>query len=264
MGFVKSFQEIMANTRATADFYDAEMLSVFWETKPEIIAGLLPPPLKPAEQPIAMAFVAYYPATNFDVVYHESALFVRASYNGEEGNYCLAMPVTSDMAMAGGREVFGFPKKMADIHFSREGESLQGWTGRRGVRFMEIRAELTGTFNDPRAAELLMQTGMDDDGSIHAISYNFKHFPGPEGGALDYNPRLVRQETVLKPKEMLFGQAEIILTHSDYDPWAEVEVVNVLGAMYSVGDNSMLGGKVVAEVDLMQFAPYAFLKWDMK
>jgi hypothetical protein len=43
-----------------------------------------------------------------------------------------------------------------------------------------------------------------------------------------------------------------------------VEVVKVLGAMYSVGDNSMIGGKVVAEVDLMQFAPYAFLKWDMK
>jgi acetoacetate decarboxylase len=48
MGFVKTFEQIMANIRATADFYDAQMLSVFWETKPEIIASLLPPPLKPA------------------------------------------------------------------------------------------------------------------------------------------------------------------------------------------------------------------------
>jgi acetoacetate decarboxylase len=264
MGFVKSFQEIMANTRATAEFYDAEMLTVFWETKPEIIARLLPPPLKPAEQPIAMAFVAYYPATNFDVIYHESALFVRAVHNGEEGSYCLAMPVTNDIAMAGGREVFGFPKKMADIHFKKDGASLQGWTERRGIRFMEISAELTGTFNDAEAQEKLLEMGMEDDGSMKAISYNFKHFPAPEGAALDYNPRLVRQETVLKPKEIHFGQARITLTHSDYDPWAEVEVVKVLGAMYSVGDNSMIGGKVVAEVDLMQFAPYAFLKWDMK
>jgi hypothetical protein len=45
MGFVKSFDEIMANTRATVDFYDTEMLMVFWETKPEIVAKLLPPPL---------------------------------------------------------------------------------------------------------------------------------------------------------------------------------------------------------------------------
>ncbi len=32
MGFVKLFEAIMANMRATADFYDAEMLMVFWET----------------------------------------------------------------------------------------------------------------------------------------------------------------------------------------------------------------------------------------
>ena len=40
---------------------------------------------------------------------------------GRREDIALSMPVTSDMAMAGGREIFGFPKKMADI-------SLQeGW-----------------------------------------------------------------------------------------------------------------------------------------
>jgi len=263
MGFVKTFEQIMANTRTSADFYDAQMLTVFWETKPEIIARLLPPPLKPAAHPVAMAFAAYYPRTNFDVTYWETALFVRASYNGEEGGYCLAMPVTNDIAMAGGREVFGFPKKMADIHFKKEGDVVEGWTERRGVRFMELRAKLTGKFNDPAAQDLLMSAGMNEDGSIRAISYNFKHFPAPEVGALDYNPRLVKQETILRPKEIQFGEAEIVLKPSDYDPWAEVEVVKILGAMYSRGDNSMVGGKVVAEVGLMEFAPFAFLKWDM-
>jgi acetoacetate decarboxylase len=62
----------------------------------------------------------------------------------------------------------------------------------------------------------------------------------------------------------LFGEAEIILRHSDYDPWAEVAVVKMLGALYTVGDNSMLRGKTVAEVGFVEFAPYAFLKWDMK
>ena len=32
MGFVKTYEEIMANVKETADFYDAEMLTVFWET----------------------------------------------------------------------------------------------------------------------------------------------------------------------------------------------------------------------------------------
>jgi acetoacetate decarboxylase len=61
MGFVKTFEQIMANTRATADFHDAQMLVVYWETKPEIIARLLPPPLQPTTHPIALAFVADYP-----------------------------------------------------------------------------------------------------------------------------------------------------------------------------------------------------------
>jgi acetoacetate decarboxylase len=263
MGFVKSFDEILANRRDTADFYDAEMLAVFWETKPEIVARLLPPPLKSAEYPLAMAFVAHYPRTNFDVTYHESALFLRAVHNGEEGNYCLAMPVTNDIAMAGGREKFGFPKKMAEIHIAKEQEIAYGWTERRGVRFMEIRAKLTGKFNRPEAQTIVMNSRFEN-GEGKGVSYNFKNFPAPEGNGFDYNPRLVRQETVIKPKRMQIGEAEIILRPSDYDPWAEVEVVKALGAIYSVGDNSMLPGKTVAEVNPMEFAPYAFLKWDMK
>jgi acetoacetate decarboxylase len=79
-----------------------------------------------------------------------------------------------------------------------------------------------------------------------------------------YNPWLIRQETVLRPKTIQFGEAEIILKHSDYDPWAEVEVVKMLGAVYMVGDNSMEPGKAIAGVDPMQFVPYAFIKMDMK
>jgi len=264
MGFVKSFQEIMANIRPTADLFDAEILSVFWETKPEIIARLLPAPLKPAAAPIAMAFVAHYPRTSFDVSYHESALFIRAAYNEEEGNYCLSMPVTSDMAMAGGREVYGFPKKLADIHYSRDNALVEGWTQRRGVRFMEVRSRLTGRFNDEEARERILENIKERDGSIRSISFNFKHFPAPQGLTLDYNPRLVRQETILRPREVLFGEAEVTLMYSGYDPWAEVEVVRMLGAIYTKGDNSMLAGTVLAEVDPMQFAPYAFLKWDLR
>ena len=58
MGFVKTYEEILASTRETADFYDAEMLTVFWETRPETVARLLPAPLKPTADPVAMAFVA--------------------------------------------------------------------------------------------------------------------------------------------------------------------------------------------------------------
>ena len=263
MGFVKSLEEILAKKRSSSDFYDAEMLTVFWETKPEVVARLLPPPLEPAAYPLAIAFVANYPRTNFDMSYKESALFLRAVHKGREGQYCLSMPVNNDMAMAAGREVFGFPKKMADIHLVKKGEDIGGWTERRGVRFMEIKTKLTGRFNAPEARSIVMNPSSEGDGT-KALTYNVKYFPAPERTGFDYNPRLVLQETLLKPKKMEIGEAEVILRPSDYDPWSEVEVVKVLGAVYTVGDNAMLGGNTVGELNPGEFFPYAFLKWDLK
>jgi len=263
MGFIKTFEEIMANAGKTADFYNAEILTVFWETRPEIIEKLLPPPLEPTDFPLAMAFVADYPKTNFNVVYQESALFLRARFKGEEGGYCLAMPVTNDMAMAGGREVFGFPKKIGNVCFKREGDMVEGWTERRDIRFMTTHATLNGQFNTEDAQDIIMNRAFEADGTVEAFSYNFKHFPAPEGAAFDYSPRLVKQKTVLHPSKMEFGTAEITFQPSDYDPWSEVEVVRMLGSIYTKGDNTMLAGEVVDEVDPVQFAPYAFLKWDM-
>ncbi len=59
------------------------------------------------------------------------------------------------------------------------------------------------------------------------------------------------------------GEAELILRPSDHDPWCDVEIVRVLGALYTIGDNTMLPGSVVADVDQTEFAPYAFMKLDV-
>ena len=80
MSFVKTYEEILGNAHENSDFYDAEMLTLVWETTPETIEKLLPPPLKPAQKPVVLAFVANYPSTNFGVPYLESALLVRASF----------------------------------------------------------------------------------------------------------------------------------------------------------------------------------------
>jgi len=261
MGFVRSFEELGRTAKGRGglyEFYDAEMLRVMWETKPEIVERLLPPPLKPAARPLATAFVAHYPQTNFGPGYHEGALFLRADFQGVEGNYCLAMPVTGDLAMAGGREEFGYPKKLANIEFKRSGDRLEGRIERHGLRFFEVRATLSGKTNADEFQKLVVSEASEEG----TVAYNFKHFFAPDGGGFDYNPRLVRERVILRPGVVEWGEAEVVLSPSDYDPWSEVEVVRILGAAYTVGHNTMLRGNVVAEVDPVAFAPYALLKWD--
>jgi acetoacetate decarboxylase len=261
MGFLKTSEEIAKIYRETFDFYDAEMLTVFWETKPEIVRRLLPPPLKPGKRPLALAFVANYPRTNFGVSYFETALFLRAEFNGEEGNYCLAMPVTNDMALILGREVFGYPKKIGNIQFSRRGKDAEGLTERHGRRFFQVRAKLTGKFNAEDAQNIFAEV-FSIGTNLVVVAYNFKYFPAPEGNGFDYRPRLVREEVEFRPRSIEVGEAEILLRASDFDPWADVEVVKVLGALYTVGDNSMRKGKAVAEADPLAFMPFAFSKTD--
>ena len=94
------------------------------------------------------------------------------------------------------------------------------------------------------------------------LVYNFKHFPSPDDGVFDYNPRLIQEPVIFRPESIEWAEVEMKLTPSKFDPWAEVEVANILGAAYIVGNNTMLKGKVVAEVKPTTFGPYAFLKWD--
>ncbi|MEH6550147.1 MAG: acetoacetate decarboxylase family protein [Pseudomonadales bacterium] len=263
-GFVKSYKEIMGAVKPTAEFTNAEMLTLVWETTPEAIAQLLPPPLKPTDKPMVIAFIAHYPTTNFSLPYNESALLVRASYNGVVGNYCLSMPVTNDMAMAGGREQWGYPKKMANISFERNGDTVEGFTERHGIKFMKVKAKLSGKVNNDNAAmDELLAFGINPKGQFSEMAFNFKHFPSPDPDeAFDYPPRLVTGETVFRPKTFIFSEAEIELTPSEFDPWHQVPVKRMLGGFYTVGDNTMMNGKVLAEVGSIEFAPYSFLKWE--
>ncbi len=238
------------------------MITVLWETKKEIIERLLPPPLKPASRPIVMSFIAKYPSTNQGLPYNEGALTLRCQYQDIQGNYYLAMPVTDDRAMIGGREIFGFPKKMANVVLTRENNEVHAYSERLGVKNIEIHAKLSGKFNDPETPKLIKELELLPGRKKNTINFNYKYFPHPTKEGFDHDPWLVQQETSVGPKSMEMGEADIQLNSTIHDPWAEVEIVKVLGALYLRGDNEMLPGKIVAKVDSEQFLPYSYNKWD--
>ena len=64
MGFVKTLEEISERYQKNGEFYDAEVLTVYFETKQEVVERLLPAPLKPAALPVGGVFVANYPRTS--------------------------------------------------------------------------------------------------------------------------------------------------------------------------------------------------------
>jgi len=249
MGFVKTKEELDRyfglGVRA---FPGAKMMGVMFQTHPEVVARLLPPPLEPAPMPSALIFIAEYPDTNLGPGYREGALLLNCSFQGEAGTYCLGMPIDSEPRMHNGRDIFGFPKKLASIHYERDGQKLHGWIERAGVRFVELEIEL--------AQEI---PGLPPQGP----SFLFKAMPRADlTPGFDGPVHLVRQQTEMELRTCEVGVPKLTLTPSEADPWAEVEAVTVTAGFHLVTDNTMLPGEVVAEADPEAFVPYYFKMTD--
>ena len=255
----------LRNANWSAEFPGAEVLAAVFRTEPDVLEQILPRPLRSPSNPLALAFVAHYPQTSFGTVYNEAALFVQAKYRGRLGMYCLSMPVDDDMAMAGGREVFGYPKKMAElISLETVGSKVIGSAVRKGTEILRIEAEPKAT----AGIEALAMTGvLDPNGarSFEVTAYMFKYFTAPNMRGFDYLPRLVAEPIVLRPRpEVLFGDGMVTLTSSPYDPLGEVPVVEMVTCAHGLFDNIMLPGKVVGRVwNLFAFAKHAFFKVDV-
>lgn len=250
MGFVRTRDELDRYYQLKErKYFGSRMLGVMIEVRPEISARLIPPPLLPAENSGGLIFIAEYPETNLGPGYREAALFLNCRYRDEAGSYCLSMPIESEESrLYNGRDIFGFPKKMAKIRLEKDGRTVRGSVERNGIRFIEISAGLTDSLPS------LPESGPT---FLFKASPRIDLTPGFDGPVL-----LCRQKTEINLKQLEIGTADIRLHASEADPWYELEPVKALLGFYLISDNTMLPGKVVAEVDPEAYLPYYFKMTD--
>lgn len=264
MSFVKTPEEMGAFAalgNAGIQFRNQEGLFVAWETNPEVVKKLVPAPLEPVA-PVAWTYISYFHETNFSRGYTEGGLFIPVKHNGKIMNYCVAMPIAggNDMPIMAGREMMGFPKKLADdIHIVRQGDHVKAYIERHGIRYIEVEAEI-GEYNSPQAADFLGDAKAGDtvDTDFLNLTYNFEF-----GDELSINNiKLLDIDGKQTYKSFEKANAKVTLTPSIDDPWAELEVVKVLGATYCKYELDLIKGNVVAEPDIQQVFPYLFARWD--
>ena len=256
----------LANLHVLADFPNAEMLIATFETDPDVARQILPKPLTFSKDNLARAFVARYPETNFGCVYNEGALFLNCEFRGEPGSYCLSMPVDDDMAMIGGRENWGYPKKMAEkITLDNDGVSVIGGVTRKGTEILRIECTLDGDAPDDVMAGFGSPTkDWHDKPCYKLISFLFKHFPSAGGKSFDYFPRLIREPVLFRPAGALkSGTGVVTLKSTTVDPLGEIAVGPIKSMFYGTFHNTMLPGKVVSRIwNPMKFIKHAFFKND--
>ena len=250
MGFVKTKEELDRYfDLSILEFPGAEILGIMYETEPDLVARVLPPPLEPAMEAWALSFIAHYPVTNLGPGYHEGALFVRCQFEGEVGNYCLSMPIDDEARMHNGRDIYGFPKKLANIRLTREENRVEGSIERLGHRFVTLRADLMNKMD-----QLPMKLGP-------TFLFKYSHSAELRRG-FDGPVSLVRQRTEIEMQSFEMGSGEVVFQDSPYDPWSEIRVKNIIAAYYLISTNRMLPGRIVGQADPQVFLPYSFLKTD--
>ena len=106
-------------------FYNREYFIITYRTDPEALAAVVPEPLEVVDSIVKYEFIRMPDSTGFGD-YTETGQVIPVRLNGVEGGYTHAMYLDDEGPIAGGRELWGFPKKLASPKIAVESDVLVG------------------------------------------------------------------------------------------------------------------------------------------
>jgi acetoacetate decarboxylase len=106
-------------------FVDREFLIVTYRTDPDALRAVVPEPLQVGEPIVKYEFIRMPDSTGFGD-YTESGQVIPVTFEGQAGGYVHAMYLNDEAPIAGGRELWGFPKKLAAPSLTVERDTLLG------------------------------------------------------------------------------------------------------------------------------------------
>ncbi len=216
-------------------YKNAELVTLLFSTDRDKVADIVPPPLKVPRSPIVMAFVAWYPETTIGP-YHEAATFIQSylktqtSEGGKriEGFYCNSMFVDSDIALAAGREIWGYPKKLAEMSVQIEGNKAIGLLRRKDTDIMKITVDLQNPLQQIPDAETL----------------TLKQILKPDGTGIEIQ-EFIRTSMKMEAIDIKAGQATIEFQKSEDDPLYHLSPKTVMQGLYGTINLVLPYGTVV-------------------
>ena len=220
-------------------------LTIIYETDPEIIADVLPPPLEPPVEPLVRVVMSTV-AINGNPSFGSGNFTVKARHEGVDGEFCLFMPMSEEHVVVGGRETFGEPKKMAQVSATRAGDEIVGAISRRGFDLFQFRG---------RVVERLPLPPPNID-----LEFYFKYLRSPDGNGLT-DPHLVYCEYDRETLSLERVEGELVLGESPLDPVADIVVrkIRSITWMDRIGRQTARIKQRVSSDSLM---PYVHQKYD--
>jgi acetoacetate decarboxylase len=214
-------------------FIDREYLIITYRTDPEKLRAVVPEPLEIEEPVVKYEFIRMPDSTGFGD-YTETGQVIPVSFRGRKGGYTHCMFLNDHPPIAGGRELWGFPKKLGYPSLRKEIDTLVGTLDYGPIRVV------TGSMGyKHRTADMAaIKT------SLAAPNFLLKIIPHVDG-----SPRICELvEYYLEDvaiKGAWTGPGALSLTSHALAPVAELPVLEVVSAVHILADLTLGLGKVV-------------------
>ena len=214
-------------------FINREYLIITYETDIDLLREVVPEPLEVVEPLVKFEVIRMPDSTGFGD-YTESGQVIPVRYKGRAGSYTHAMFLDDLAPIAGGREIWGFPKKLAQPRLSIEKEALLGTldygcnriaTATMGYKYQTLDIEQIKA-------------------SMLSPCYLLKIIPHVDGSTRICE--LVEYELCdVTVKGAWTGPAQLELFHHALAPVASLPVKRVVSATHIVSDLTLPYGRVV-------------------
>ena len=214
-------------------FLQREYLIITYRTDADKLHELVPEPLEVDQPVVRYEFIRMPDSTGFGD-YVETGQVIPVSFSGRKGGYTHCMFLNDGPPIAGGRELWGFPKKLAQPSLRAEIDTLVGTLDYGPVRVA------TGTMGYKyKAADLAAVKA-----SLEAPNFLLKIIPH-----VDSTPRICELvEYYLQDIDMKgawTGPGALDLDAHALAPVAELPVLEVISATHIIADLTLGLGKVV-------------------
>jgi acetoacetate decarboxylase len=220
-------------------------VTVIWETDPDVIRAVLPPPLELSEPLARIRFATVNMGTGIPV-FGAGWFGVRARHGSVEGEYPLFMPMTTEQATIGGRETYGEPKKIGAVAIDVDGDQLHAKFERMGF----VLAEIAGTIGD--AIDI-----PDRD----KVDFYFKCSPSPDGKGFDTEPGLVHCHRHEEAREGRAIDGTFTVNESPLDPIVDIPIGKIVSMQFAQVTTTQ-HGEVVERVPADWLLPFVHQRYD--
>ncbi len=214
-------------------FINREYMIITYETDMDALREVVPEPLVVTDPIVKFEFIRMPDSTGFGD-YTESGQVIPVLFQGSPGNYTHAMYLDDLPPIAGGREIWGFPKKLAQPELAVHHETLLGTLDYGPTR---IANATMGYKYETVDSDLVMK-------SMLATNYLLKIIPDVDGSTRICE--LVAYELCdIVIKGAWTGPTQLELFHHALAPVANLPVKRVISGLHIKSDLTLPYGRVV-------------------